>query len=378
MRRNFLAALVCSSLSLGSLGDALASNQQNQPLLSISRPADQMVRLDCAGAPAQPFLLQTATDIQAPVWSTVTTAIPDARGFFSCSRPCAQGETSRFFRLAQFNASGGLMARNQIRFNGGAYLDSFDSSDPALSTGGLYDPAKRRDHALAQTASQAAGAITLRTAHIYGMAATGAGGTIICGKGGVGDLAWNASQFGIQPGHATTDAGLSFQDIQVPFTSGASLPADGSFAGQNYTFVLGSGNYELPAVQLSGADAMAVTGNAVLYVTGDFATSGNGFVYIAPGASLQIFVAGSLTVSGRGIINDSQRAANCFIFGLPTCTRMTLSGTSTLYGVVDAPEAAVTFSGTADACGAFMADTIILSGSAGIHYDESLAGASSH
>lgn len=170
---------------------------------------------------------------------------------------------------------------------------------------------------------------------------------------------------------------LAFQDIAAPFTSGLPMPGPGNIAGQNYTHLLGSGNYELPSVQLTGSESIAVTGNAIVHVAGDFVLGGQSIVYIAPGATLELYVGGSLSIFGRGIINGSGRAASCYIYGLPSCSVMNFGGTSTLYAVVDAPEAAVTLSGTADTCGTFMADTIVLSGTAGVHYDEGLAGGAS-
>jgi hypothetical protein len=149
----------------------------------------------------------------------------------------------------------------------------------------------------------------------------------------------------------------------------------GTVNGTNYTYVLNGGvNYYFNSVNIGGGKSMVVNGNAVLYVSGNFTTSGSGFVYIAPGASLKLYIGGTGTVSGTGIVNGNQTAASCSIYGLNTCGTIIYSGSSTFYGTVNAPHAAFTFSGSAGACGSFVANTVTVSGGAAVHYDESLAG----
>ena len=164
---------------------------------------------------------------------------------------------------------GGLTAKKQILFSGGGILDSFDSSDPNFSTSGRYDAAKRKDGALAQTNLKTSDAVHVDTAHIYGTAVTGPGGTVTCNSGAVGDAAWDASHSGIETGHSRNDANLDFPDNPAPFNS-ALPPLPGIVGLTNYTYVLGDGNYELSSVNVGGGKSMAITGNAVLYVTGNF------------------------------------------------------------------------------------------------------------
>ncbi len=267
---------------------------------------------------------------------------------------------------------GGLSAKQQILFSGGGSLDSFDSTDPTASTNGIYDPTKRKANGIAQTNLKLSDAIHVDTALIYGTAVTGPGGTVTCNSGAVGDIAWDATHSGVQSGHSRNDANLDFPDNTVPFVSGLP-PVSGSMGGTNYTYVLSSGNYLLTSVNISGGKSMLIRGNSVLYVTGDFSTSGSGYVYIAPGASLKLYIGGQGSISGSGVVNANQRAASCSIFGLNTCSTMTYSGSSVFYGTVNAPYAAFTFSGSAGACGAFVANTVTISGGAAVHYDESLA-----
>ena len=265
-------------------------------------------------------------------------------------------------------AGGGLVAKNRILFSGGGSLDSFDSSK------GPYDPLKRDANGIAITNSKVPDAIHVDTAHIYGSATVGPGGTVTCNSGAVGDLAWNATTSGVQPMHAGSDANLDFPDVQVPFTAGYFTPIAGVVNGTNYTYVVGPGNNQLGTINIGGGKSMIVTGEATLYINGDFVTSGSGFVYIAPGASLKLYIKGKGVVSGTGVVNGSQSPSKLSVYGLNTSLTQTWSGSSTFYGTVYAPYAAFTFSGSAGACGSFTANSITISGGAGIHYDTALSG----
>ena len=117
---------------------------------------------------------------------------------------------------------------------------------------------------------------------------------------------------------------------------------------------------------------MLVTGNATLYVNGNFSTSGSGGVYIAPGASLKLYIAGTGSFSGNGIVNQTGMARSLSIFGLNSSQSFAYSGTSEFIGTVYAPHADFKFSGSSGAFGAFTGETVTISGGAHIAYDEDL------
>src|SRR6266496_3063250 len=155
--------------------------------------------------------------------------------------------TVRVTTLKQGSGRGGLNARGRIVFSGGAYFDSFDSSDPNGSTNGKYDLAKRKANAKAVTNLGGGGAISMGNGTVFGSVNTGPDGKVAIGGGAVGDLAWNASQSGIQPGHEKNDANLQFDDVTEPFLYGSGFtPVPGlGLDGLLYTWVLGSGNYQM-------------------------------------------------------------------------------------------------------------------------------------
>jgi len=291
----------------------------------------------------------------------------------------SESTRSYVFRTVRVNTrkprSGGLIAKDTIRFNGGGSFDSFDSSDPFYSSNGKYDSTKRKAGGIALSNSQAAEAIQVDSTHIYGSVVTGPGGTTTVNSGAVGSLAWNATQSGIEEGHSANDANVDFFDEQVPFTSGYATPGSATVEGTNYTYVVGPGNNKLGTVSLGSLKSMIVTGgDAVLYVDGAFVTSGSGYVYVAPGASLKLYVSGVFAVSGGGIVNGTSRADKLSVHGLNTCNMVNYSGSSAFIGTVNAPHAAFSFSGSAGAFGSFIAEKITISGGANVHYDEALNG----
>jgi hypothetical protein len=210
---------------------------------------------------------------------------------------------------------------------------------------------------------------------------TGPHGTVNVGpNGSVGSSSWvNAGNHGIQPGYFTDDMNVTFNDVTAPFNGGAAYPDDGTVGGTDYTYVLGNDNYQMASLSLGGdTKKMIVTGNAVLYVTGDVSMSGKASITIAPGATLKMYVGGSAALNGNGIINQAQYATNFMYYGLPSNTSLSLSGNGTFKGVIYAPSAAFTLNGggsdVQDFLGASVTKSVTMNGHFKFHYDEALIG----
>ena len=268
------------------------------------------------------------------------------------------------------NAGYGVVAKGTITMSGGAFIDSFDSSSSAYSSNGLYTISRRRDGATVGSLSSANPAVTSGTGKIYGSVATGVGGTV---GGNVGDGTWLTSNSGVQSGHASDDFNMAIPDVQTPTFTG-SWPAVNA-AGQ-YVLTTGDWVYSSSSdLNIGGGKSIIVAGpgRVRFYVANaKFTTSGSGFIKILAGASFELYLGDEGTISGSGIVNDNQNATQCAIYGLPTCTVMTYSGSAQYIGTVYTPQAAFTFSGGQGAAGSFVANTMTLSGSAGVHYDEAL------
>jgi hypothetical protein len=272
----------------------------------------------------------------------------------------------------------GMVAKGTITMSGGVVVDSFDSADPAFSTGGRYDSAKAKDGGDIATVTGAAGAIDVGGGEVYGHASTGPGGSVVPGSGGaVGSRTWqNAGNTGVQPGWFTDDMNADFPDIPAPFTTGAS-PASGTFNGTNYTYLLGTGNYLMTSLSMSGQNKMGVSGTAVLYVTGNFSMAGQAMIYITVGGSLQLYVGGSVSLSGNGIMNYNAGTTNFALYGLPSNTSISMSGNAALTGTIYAPQAAFSLHGGGnnnyDFVGASVTASVSMNGHFNFHFDESLA-----
>lgn len=268
--------------------------------------------------------------------------------------------------------SKGLVAKGSIDMSGNnIYADSFDSEDPNKSTNGRWDIAKRGDNG---SVASNDGVINIGQADVYGNVYTGPSGGFRITSGSVGDKAWvDASNPGIQPGHYFNDMNMEFPDATTPFITGLT-PAGMFVNGVNYDYVLDSGNYSLNSI---GNAKILVRGNARLYVPGSISMAGNSSITVATNASLSIYARGAVDLGGNGVINQTGNAANFFLHGLPSCTSVKFHGNGTFYGVIYAPNAAMTMSGGGggpqDFSGAAITKSVTMNGHFKFHYDEALA-----
>jgi hypothetical protein len=260
-----------------------------------------------------------------------------------------------------------LAAKEQITMNGGAYVDSFDSSDSAKSTGSTYDPAKQQANAIVASMSTSP-ALQLTT--VYGTASTTAsGGLSLSGSIGptLDPLLRATTVVGAETqGWVTHDLNLTIPDVTLP-------------SGLNNAYHLGtitsaqtisSGDWQADSVDCK--NSILITGHVRLYVRGDFTTTGQGYLQISPGASLEVYIGGNVKLAGGGVINGSGLAANNQWYGLTSSTDWKVAGGGQWLGTVYAPEASVKFTGNSDSFGAFVANDLTINGGAGFHYDEAL------
>lgn len=281
----------------------------------------------------------------------------------------------------------GLVADGEINLGGNNITtDSFDSENPLYSDNGKYpyladgktpDATKIRYNGDVATNSGLVGALDLSNANIKGTVATGPGGSVDIGPNGkVGDATWHfTNSRGIQPGYVSDDMNVIFYEVDEPFTSNYSTPGGETIDTVSYDYVLGSGQLQLS----NFGGKVLVTGNpAILYVTHDISFTGNDFLEIAPGASLQVFMSGASAVfEGNGEWNKNGSALNLQYWGLPSNTSVTIGGNGSFTGTIYAPQADLMLNGggkdTYDFVGASISKTALLEGKVQFHYDEALA-----
>jgi hypothetical protein len=313
--------------------------------------------------PTNPPIIYSTGYVLVPMYATSASASPSSKSYV--------------MRRVRVNTiapeAGGIYAKGAITMGGNGFVNSFDSSNPTYSTGGQYVASKSTANATVLTDSSTPGAISAKD--IYGSVVTGPGGTVTGGP--VGDSNYIATVgSGIETNHIANDANVQFNDNSAPFPFASGItPAYGNFSynGTNYNCVLGTGNYSVTSVSLSGSQSIAITGTpTVVYVSGSLSITG-GDIYVAPGASLQLYLGGTANFSGQGAVNDGGVATNLYIYGLPTCTSMYFAGNSEFVGIVNAPEAAFTYAGNSDYCGSITAGSVKITGNGNFHCDTSIS-----
>lgn len=370
------------SLALISAWPAGAAPQpQNVPYIQQVTPmGDPAIQLSCVGNPGRTYIIEAATSLTPPgSWVCISTNTADANGLFKCIDSDAAKYNYRFYRIGGRLMSGfdyAILAQKSITLSGGARVDGFNSADPNLSLNGQY--AADRINAQANIATDepnTAKAITVSGGAVYGHAYTGPGSTVVAsGSASVGDTNWVPTP-GIEPGWSASTMSIYIPDAPTA-PSATYLPLPSPVSGV-YTLsgMGGTNHYTVPSgFNLSGGAKFVITdGTVVLDCVGNFTVSGSSSIVISSNAVLQGFLNGTTTLSGGGIVNETGFAKNCAWYGSVNCTSLTVSGPSGFIGTVDAPEADITYSGSAAFIGSAIGESFTDSGGAAIHYDESLA-----
>jgi hypothetical protein len=305
--------------------------------------------------------------------STLTPTIY-SKGFVPA--PLGQGYISRLVQVdllttPTFNKA--IQARGLIDLSGQSMVDSYDSSNTNYSTGGLYDPAKHKAGGDVVSNSRNNPAINAGNGHIYGHVDTGPGGTVAVNGGGtIGDTTWVS---GIEPGWVDNDANASYSDQYPPTGYQTWLPVPTAVTGTN-TYVLNNLNYSSSGgFALGPGETLLVQGNCNWYIGGNFTIKGT--VYIAPGATLNVWVDGPTTsMSAGGIFNLGGTPASFAYHGTTNNTTISYSGGADFIGTINAPEANITLTGGSSVFGAVICNSYTSKSSgAGLHFDESLGSA---
>jgi hypothetical protein len=250
-----------------------------------------------------------------------------------------------------------LSVSGSVSIAGSPVVDGYDSR-----LGNYNTTSNRNAIGGIATDSKSTPAVSLSGAHVYGPVSTGPGGTVTGGT--VGDVAWNSSSSGIQPGWTNNTMNVSFPSNSPPAGTPYLAPSS------PYTNVT-SGTYQLSSYTSSGD--MTINGNVVLYIPGDFSLKGSDTITIKPGGSLKIISGGSVSIAGSGVLNGTGLPANFSIVGLNSCTSISYTGSAQFIGTVNAPQADFSIRGTTDVYGAVIAKTASMNGNTALHYDISLA-----
>jgi hypothetical protein len=286
-----------------------------------------------------------------------------------------------------------ILVKSTIDLSGfNVTVNSFDSSNPSSSTNGIYDASKALANGNIITLSSASNAINIGDSKIYGSVETPPGGVVAYDTKNnagysVGDSNYVSSgTVGIQSGHQveTTSYNNSITDVTLPNVTwwpvnalsgqSAKLILNGTQMAFPYQFTT-TGNYQINSDL--GSSVYVAAPNVQLYLPGNIKMGSGTEIYIAPGASLAIYVGGSsASIGGQGVVNTTGLAQDFVLYGLPNCTSVGIQANASFTGVIDAPEAFVSVGGGGsspyDMSGEIIAQSCKINGNYKVHYDENL------
>jgi hypothetical protein len=326
-----------------------------------------------------PRLMQHGTynvrfsDVQLPVITSTGTITNTALGAVLVRAVEVHTVSSPVF-------STGMAAISNITMNGNFIRsDSYVSTDPAYSTNGKYDPAKFRTNG---SLASVYGVINVGNGNVYGNLLTGPTGSDSMGPNGM------------VAGTIAHDFNAEFEDVHDPANLASFLQPTSDMLNQkkptlvgsnvvsksyDYAFEknLASGDYYRVDTKITGSMYVGTNANVTLYITASVQLNGgNDLIYLAPGAKLTIYMAGSdFTVAS--VVNNGS-ALDFTYRGLPSNTSVTFNGNAAFTGTIYAPEAALTMNGgggqtPVDFSGACVVKSVIMNGHLNFHYDEAVA-----
>lgn len=140
------------------------------------------------------------------------------------------------------------------------------------------------------------------------------------------------------------------------------------------TLSIPCGRYYLTRVNQPGGLDLRAEGRVVLFVDGDFTIGGSLGITIAPGAELDLFVAGQLSVGASARFGDPSAPSKVRTY-VGGSGPITLSASAVFGGMLYAPRSEVVFSASSDLYGALYCNSADFSGSAAVHFDTAVRSA---
>ena len=262
-----------------------------------------------------------------------------------------------------------LLLDRKVSMVGNSLLDSFDSSDPAKSTNGLYDVLKRQSNADVGI-NDTQGTTDLGDSYVYG--ALSSSGPSPSGTGNV-------------QGPISDSFDAPIREVRAPVWTSFN-PKPTAIAGP-VTLTGGPASsparYKVSSVNLAGGDNVVLESHVAgtesfieVWVTSDFNITGNASIIQKPGVHVIYHVEGNVDLTGSSLLNESNKAENNVMnvitppAGVSQTVRM--AGNGTTIGAINAPGADFTLVGNGEIHGALIGRTIRLTGNGAVHYDEAL------
>jgi hypothetical protein len=252
-------------------------------------------------------------------------------------------------------------------------IDSYDSRDPAKSTNGLYDVAKRQENGNIATDGDL---IEAGNAHIYGDVATNSG--TVTGVSNISGV--QRTDFYQAPIPIGAPSWPSINPTPASVNGSATLTASATEGSA-------SSRYLLTAISISGSQTLTIAGNPdgspsyiELYVTGDISVTGTSQIVLRDGVKAKIYFSGNVDIAGKGVLNPANQPEDLLLYGVqPTDSsprHVNLGGNGQITAAVYAPDYDVTVNGGGNSghvFGSIVGKTVAMTGVTNLHYDETLA-----
>lgn len=307
----------------------------------------------------------------------------------------------------------GLVARNGLIFKGNnATVDSWNSThndDGSLratpvpyyyNSSNPNDPKNNRRPYGTIAAVNVDATISVQNANIYGYVSVGSSSETSISIGSQGSIGNFSTPSGTKdPNHIATNFTSNLPDVVLPtytvvntynaqqgrITGKTTLPKGGDQPSADGKY------YYLASVIDQGGNRnnnLLIEPNRKVVIllsapegTNAVTMSGGGGIVLSQGATLAIYTAGNIDITGvsdagGGIRNENAKPESFEIWGTSKTAgeqKIRIEGNGSLRGIVGAPFAATTINGNGEVSGSFIANTIELTGNANFHYDESLA-----
>jgi Tfp pilus assembly protein PilX len=158
----------------------------------------------------------------------------------------------------------------------------------------------------------------------------------------------------------------------VPEPTGLTYQGDYSL-GDNGTGSL-SQSSQYTNFTLSNNAVVTIVSNVTLYITGTFTLSNNAQFRINSGCGVTMYFGGTWNISNNALINNlTQDPTKLLMFGTDSFSgSKTFCNNTATYGALYFPKADVTLSNNGGIFGSVVANKIVQSNNAAIHYDEAL------
>jgi len=375
---------------VGAPGPARVSNQKlDNDLRKISLRFDR----NAGGTVATPQASRTIEVIAQPAaGSTSTVGIVSRKAF-------TMGGSSDF--IDSFNSTNPFYSINGRYVNGQYVGGQYDTTQPPGSEGsngnvGILDSTGSNLNNGGQiygNLTYSGPAVQGKTKNVYGTISTPFNATVPS----VSAPNWPAASYSTAlPAAQGNVITIKGDPNASPPTGTPSNPlryqvSSIALSGNNHSIAIKSptdsngqplSGYDNVQIWVTGAAGAGTVINGVLYSMS--ITGNNSGITQDTNANVKLYVQGNIDIAGDGIVNQSNSAANLWIYGIsPTDGSnpiLQISGNGSFIGVVDAPDYNTTYDGsgsnggnnTYSFIGAVIANKLTIKGNGSLHYDEAL------